>query len=101
MALKKRALGRGLDCLIVPEDAPSVASTDGMVREIPIADLLPNINQPRTRFEDEQLAELAASIRSVGILQPLVVRRRDEGYEIVAGAAPHPAAQPSRPPQAR
>lgn len=93
MALKKRALGRGLDSLIVPEEAPPEAAADSMIVEIPIEELHPNINQPRTRFEQEQLAELAESIRSVGIMQPLVVRRRDDGYELIAGERRYRAAQ--------
>ena len=55
------------------------------VRYIPINDIRPNPQQPRRSFDEEGLAELAASIRSCGILQPLTVRRAGEGYELVAG----------------
>jgi ParB family chromosome partitioning protein len=52
---------------------------------IPITRIAPNPNQPRKLFRDEELASLAASIREQGILQPLVVRRRGEGYELIIG----------------
>ena len=55
------------------------------VRYIPINDIRPNPQQPRRSFDEEGLAELAASIRSCGILQPLTVRRAGDGYELVAG----------------
>lgn len=56
------------------------------IQEIPIDDLRPNAFQPRIRFDDRHLAELAASIRLAGLMQPIVVRRLGEGkYEIIAG----------------
>lgn len=55
------------------------------VQYIPLGRIRPNPQQPRRSFDDEGLAELAASIRSCGILQPLTVRRAGEGYELVAG----------------
>lgn len=55
------------------------------VQYIPLGRIRPNPQQPRRSFEEEGLAELAASIRSCGILQPLTVRRAGEGYELVAG----------------
>ena len=56
------------------------------VQYIPLGRIRPNPQQPRRSFDEEGLAELAASIRSCGILQPLTVRRAGEGYELVAGA---------------
>jgi ParB family chromosome partitioning protein len=53
--------------------------------EVPTGAIAPNPKQPRSRFDDEALAELAASIREVGILQPIVVRRAGRGYEVVTG----------------
>jgi len=53
--------------------------------EVPANAIAPNPKQPRSRFDDETLAELAASIREVGILQPIVVRRTGQGYEVVTG----------------
>lgn len=55
------------------------------VQYIPLGRIRPNPQQPRRSFDEEGLAELAASIRSCGILQPLTVRRAGEGYELVAG----------------
>jgi len=57
----------------------------GKIRYIPIADILPNPNQPRKIFEENSLRELSLSIRRHGVLQPLTVRRRDLGFELVAG----------------
>ena len=63
-------------------------------REIPLAEIHPNPNQPRKRFDEESLAALAESIRERGVLQPVVVRpREDTGYEIVAGERRWRAAQ--------
>jgi ParB family chromosome partitioning protein len=62
--------------------------------EVPVNAVAPNPKQPRTRFDDETIATLAASIREVGILQPLVVRRAGDGrYELIAGERPPPAAK--------
>jgi ParB family chromosome partitioning protein len=55
------------------------------VQDLPLAALRPNPHQPRHRFDAERLAELAASVREHGVLEPVVVRARDDGYEIVAG----------------
>ncbi|WP_155323041.1 ParB/RepB/Spo0J family partition protein [Desulfosarcina ovata] len=87
---RKMALGKGLDALI-PDlsvvDAVSGASSsrpkDYFLCEIDM--LRPNRYQPRRQFADAELAELAESIRSQGIIQPLLVRRDDVGYELVAG----------------
>ncbi|MBG0777329.1 MAG: ParB/RepB/Spo0J family partition protein [Desulfovibrionaceae bacterium] len=89
MAVTPRGLGRGLDALLKGYDA-SQASKDGPdVRTIPIRAIVPNPNQPRKEFTEASLAELAESIRSQGVLQPILVRsvRTDDGqrFEIVAG----------------
>jgi ParB family chromosome partitioning protein len=76
---QRGGLGRGLSALI-----PGAAEEGGLV-EVPVGAIAPNPRQPREAFGEESLAALAASIREVGVLQPIVVRRRDRGYELVAG----------------
>jgi ParB family chromosome partitioning protein len=61
------------------------AAQEGALLEIPVGAVAPNPKQPRTEFGQETLAALARSIQEVGVLQPVVVRRRDNGYELVAG----------------
>ena len=86
---RRRGLGRGLDALI--GETPAAEAT---VRAVPIADLHPNRYQPRARFDDAGLEELAESIRVQGVIQPLVVAVRDGGgYTIVAGERRWRAAQ--------
>jgi ParB family transcriptional regulator, chromosome partitioning protein len=93
----KSVLGRGLSALI-PEALPSAgAAAAGAPRTgqqtLPVEKLRPHPGQPRTRFDDAKLEELAQSIASHGILQPLLVRRRGEGFEIIAGERRWRAAQ--------
>jgi len=78
--VRRGGLGRGLGALI-----PGAAEEAGLL-EIPVGAIAPNPRQPRTAFADETLDALARSIREVGVLQPVVVRRTDEGgYALVAG----------------
>ncbi len=81
MAARKSGLGRGLDALI-PVDHPSVGFA-----ELELEEISPSPQQPRNRFDDDALEGLAASIREVGVLQPVVVRpgERDGSYLLVAG----------------
>lgn len=80
---KRGGLGRGLSALI--PGAPEAESQSGLL-EVPINAIGPNPKQPRTLFDDDEIASLAASIREVGILQPIVVRKAGvSGYEVVAG----------------
>ncbi|GMQ85477.1 MAG: hypothetical protein BMS9Abin07_1043 [Acidimicrobiia bacterium] len=81
MAARKSGLGRGLDALI-PVDRPVVGFA-----EIDIAAVKPNPRQPRHRFDNEAMEELAASIREVGVLQPIVLRQASEegAYVLIAG----------------
>ncbi len=89
----KRRLGRGLDGLLPSAPSKSAASsTQGFTA--PIEEVHPNREQPRTRFDDAALSELAASIAEVGVLEPILVRKRAKGgYEIVAGERRWRAAQ--------
>lgn len=86
---ERRGLGRGLSALMA--DVGLVESATGKgpsvvgVREVPIEQVSPNPDQPRRYFDPVQLEELAESIRTKGVLQPLLVRERDGGFEIVAG----------------
>jgi ParB family chromosome partitioning protein len=82
MADKRPALGRGLSALI--PDAPAAAAEERAL-DVDIDLLRPNKFQPRTQMDDGRIDELARSIRSNGVIQPIVVRRADSGYEIVAG----------------
>ena len=77
----RRGLGRGLSALIATGE-----SVGGLkFEEIPVSAVRPNVNQPRSTFPESGIKELAASIREVGILQPLVVRSTDSGFELIAG----------------
>jgi ParB family chromosome partitioning protein len=79
---KRGGLGRGLSALI--PGAPESGEATGLL-EVPVNAVSPNPKQPRTRFDDEAIGSLAASIREVGILQPIVVRKAGAGYELIAG----------------
>lgn len=93
---KNRGLGRGLSALMA-DVAQDTSATDTPPRSsdqtVPIERIRPNPNQPRQRFAKDALDELAASIKEKGIIQPLVVRAVDDGYEIVAGERRWRAAQ--------
>jgi len=81
---KRGGLGRGLSALI--PGAPEAGDGDSGLLEVPVNAVSPNPKQPRTHWDEEEIGALAASIREVGILQPIVVRRAGEhGYELVAG----------------
>lgn len=75
----RQALGRGLEALI-----PLGKEIPGVV-EIPLAEIRPSSFQPRKRFDDKRLDELATSIRAQGVLSPVIVRQASGGYELVAG----------------
>ena len=80
--MNKKGLGRGLDALLAG-DYPSDSRES--VAELAIADIIPNRFQPRREFDPDRLAELADSIKLYGVLQPIVCRRQDQGYELIAG----------------
>jgi len=82
------ALGRGLGALIPgvpPAPISEPTASDAGMREIPVDEIDPNPEQPRRVFEPDQIGSLAASIRQHGVLQPVVVRRAGERYELVVG----------------
>ena len=84
MADKRPALGRGLSALIPDAPAPAAPASERAL-EVDIDRLRPNKFQPRTQMDDGRIEELARSIRSNGMIQPIVVRKGENGYEIVAG----------------
>lgn len=93
MAVKLKGLGRGLDALLMPEPTKVDAPAAG-VTSLKVADMIAGRYQPRRRFDDASLAELSASIKAQGIMQPIVVRRTASGkHEIIAGERRFRAAQ--------
>lgn len=103
MAVKKSGLGKGLDSLIAPKTRPeqktqtssaavkpekeTIVKTVVKKEEVKlrISEVEPNREQPRKKFDEDALLELADSIRQFGVLQPLLVQKRDGYYEIIAG----------------
>ena len=83
--MARTGLGRGLDVLLGQAQSAAPAAQLAGTGEIPLEKIVPNRHQPRTSFPQEGLQELAASIRIHGVLQPIVVSRADDGYELVAG----------------
>ena len=93
MAVKRKGLGKGLDSLIPenksvkpvakPEKAEETVKTGEQM--LKINQVEPNREQPRKHFEEDALLELADSIKQYGVLQPLLVRKRKDYYEIIAG----------------
>jgi ParB family chromosome partitioning protein len=82
---RRSGLGKGLSALIPSE---ATGETDSLLRVVPISHIRPNVFQPRSHFDEESMAALAASIKAVGLLQPVLVRElRDEAetYELIAG----------------
>lgn len=80
--MNKRGLGRGLDALFLGDTQEDTRKT---ISEIPISSITPNRFQPRREFDPDRLNDLAESIKIYGVLQPIVVRKNDVGYELVAG----------------
>ena len=93
MVEKRPALGRGLSALIPDTPAPAAPAAADRSLEIDTDLLRPNKFQPRTHIDDERIEELSRSIKSHGIIQPIVVRKVDHGYEIIAGERRWRAAQ--------
>ena len=89
---KKRAMGRGLGAILSAESKAVQSATDagakdlvGNIVEIPIEEIYPNANQPRTHFDEKALQELAESIKVLGIIQPIAVRKDGAKFEIISG----------------
>ncbi len=81
---KKPALGRGLDALITMEEVKVEGSSS--INEIPLSKIQPNPDQPRRVFEEEALNELSVSIKQLGVIQPITLRKiDDDNYQIIAG----------------
>lgn len=98
MAVKKSGLGKGLDSMIPvypvkpkavkespKKDETETNAEDKKEQYLKITDVEPNRNQPRKKFDEDSLLELAESIRQFGVLQPLLVQKREDYYEIIAG----------------
>lgn len=80
---RQGGLGRGLGALI-PGDSPT--AEESPLRDIPVGNIVPNTYQPRQTFNEEALVALTASVRELGVLQPILVRKTDEGsFELIAG----------------
>ncbi|MDX8401819.1 MAG: ParB/RepB/Spo0J family partition protein [Mariprofundaceae bacterium] len=87
---RKRGLGRGLDALLANEPREEVLR---QAVQIPVSAIHPNRYQPRSRFSDDELAALTASIRKDGVLMPVLVRPMGDAYELIAGERRWRAAQ--------
>jgi ParB family chromosome partitioning protein len=82
---RRSGLGKGLSALIPSE---ATGETDSLLRVVPISHIRPNAYQPRSHFDEESMGSLAASIREVGLLQPVLVRElegEEDSYELIAG----------------
>ncbi len=90
---RSRRLGPGVDVLLSRPTDKSAAAEDGELRNIPLRQLRPSPYQPRTQFDEEALNALAESLKSRGTIQPIVVRRVGNQYELVAGERRLRAAQ--------
>ncbi len=84
--MKQKGLGRGLDAIFGSDPVDIKAKPMSEMAEIAVADIIPNPTQPRTEFDETALAELSESIRALGVIQPITVKRTDEGkYIIISG----------------
>ncbi|MDE6131547.1 MAG: ParB/RepB/Spo0J family partition protein, partial [Muribaculaceae bacterium] len=92
MAINRKPLGRGLGTLMSMDDVPATGSSS--INDVALDRITPNPDQPRTTFDEEALDELAASIRELGIIQPLSLRKTGpDSYQIIAGERRYRAAQ--------
>ena len=83
---RRSGLGKGLSSLIPPGDTePGASGGAAYLQEVAVASVSPNPHQPRVHFDEETLAELTASIQQIGVLQPILVRPTESGYELIAG----------------
>ena len=85
MAKKAGGLGKGLGALIDTEE-PEIVSGTSSINEIPVSEIEPNPDQPRKHFDAEAMLELSESIKQIGVIQPITLRKVDENrYQIIAG----------------
>ncbi|HEV8539675.1 MAG TPA: ParB/RepB/Spo0J family partition protein [Nitrospiraceae bacterium] len=83
--MEKKALGKGLEALL-PGGGPKIATAASEVEHLPIEHIMPNRYQPRKEFAESELIELSESVKQNGVLQPVLVRRKGDGfYELIAG----------------
>ncbi len=91
--MKQKGLGRGLDAIFGNDAIDLKAKPMAEMTEIAIADIVPNPTQPRNRFDEQALEELADSIRTLGLIQPITVKPKDDKYLIISGERRWRAAQ--------
>jgi ParB family chromosome partitioning protein len=89
--MKQKGLGKGLNALL-SEEVIFKNKEEG-VKKVPILEVEPNFEQPRKSFSEEELLELSLSIKQHGILQPLIVRKKEDKYQIIAGERRYRAAR--------
>lgn len=82
---RRSGLGKGLSSLIPGADGPEGGDDALRLTEVAVSDVVPNPHQPRVHFDEDSLIELAASIAQIGVLQPILVRSLDDGYQLIAG----------------
>lgn len=90
---QQRGLGRGLNALLSDELVNASNAKEETIKIVDINEIEPNFGQPRKNFDEEELKELSSSILEHGILQPLIVREKNNKYEIVAGERRYRAAR--------
>lgn len=91
--MKPRGLGKGLNALLSDEALSVSNNSDQIIKMVDINEVEPNFDQPRKKFDEEELGELSKSILEHGIIQPLIVRNKNGKYEIVAGERRYRAAR--------
>lgn len=85
---QSRGLGKGLDSMIAPKKEATTGKNEKIVKteiQVNINDIEPNSEQPRKKFDEDSLSELAESIKQYGIIEPLIVQKKGKRYEIIAG----------------
>jgi ParB family transcriptional regulator, chromosome partitioning protein len=85
MSQPKRGLGKGLGALLGDAPVPTSPTADDALREIPVGRITPNPFQPRKHFDTSAMDDLRGSIAEYGVLVPIIVRRRGENFELIAG----------------
>ena len=91
--MKQKGLGRGLDAIFGTDKVAVKATPMTQMAEIAVGKIIPNPTQPRTQFDDEALSELAESIKQLGVIQPITVKKSGEEYIIISGERRWRAAQ--------